>query len=90
MNGRGGEKVTIRGIVIPADWDEDGNVVAIAVSSFDEVNYLVEKDKTGKQLSLLLQQSVEVTGIVREENGMKRIKIKKYSLKNREMDFDSY
>jgi hypothetical protein len=88
MNSQDGKKVTIRGIVIPTDWDEKGNVAAIAVSGFDEVNYLVEKDKTGKQLLALLQQSVEVVGIMREENGMKKIKIKTYCLKNREADFD--
>ena len=44
----GNNLLSIRGIVIPADWDEEGNVVAVAVSGFDEVEYLVENNEKGK------------------------------------------
>ena len=73
--------VTIRGIVIPADWDEKGNVVAVAVSTYDEVEYLIENHEKGKELKAFIRKEVEVSGILREENNMLIIKIKEYRLK---------
>ena len=84
----GGEKrkagnnlITIRGIVIPADWDEKGNVVAVAVSTYDEVEYLIENHETEKELKALIREEVEVSGILREEKSRPIMKIKKYRLK---------
>jgi len=47
--GTGDELTTIRGIVIPVDWDENGNVLAAAISSPDEQVYFIELDKKGKK-----------------------------------------
>ena len=74
------ELITIRGLVTPYEWDEKGNVIAIAISTFDEEEYLIDKDKQSNQLLSLMRQAVEVSGFVKEENGKKRIKLKKYSL----------
>ena len=84
----GGEKrkagnnlVTIRGIVIPADWDEKGNVVAVAVSTYDEVEYLIENHEKEKELKAFIREEVEVSGILREEKNKPIMKIKEYRLK---------
>ena len=83
----GGEKrkagnnlVTIRGIVIPADWDEKGNVVAIAVSTYDEVEYLIENHEKKKELKALIREEVEVSGVLREEENKQIITAKEYRL----------
>ena len=73
--------ITIRGIVIPADWDEKGNVVAVAVSTYDEVEYLIENHESEKELKAFIREEVEVSGILREEKNRLIIKIKEYSLK---------
>ena len=73
--------VTIRGIVIPADWDEKGNVVAVAVSTYDEVEYLIENHEKEKELKAVIREEVEVRGILREEKNRLIIKIKEYRLK---------
>jgi hypothetical protein len=68
--------VTIRGIVLPIDWDRKGNVAAMAVSTYDEDEYLVEKDENGAALEAFMRKEVEVVGIVREAGGRQIITVK--------------
>ena len=73
----------IQGLIIPVDWDEAGRVLAVAVSTFDEEEYLVEKDGKGDELLGLLRKEVEVNGVVGIRDGGKTIKVKKYTLINK-------
>ena len=52
--------VVIRGVVIPINWDDQGNVVQIAISSHDEVEYMVEKRGKGDELLAFIRKEVEV------------------------------
>ena len=79
----GNNLVTIRGIVIPADWDEKGNVVAVAISTYDEVEYLIENHEKEKELKAVIQEEVEVSGILKEGKNRLIITVKKYRLKPR-------
>ena len=66
----------IVGIVIPAIWNDNGQVTGTAINTFDEKEYIVEKDKSGRALIKLLQERVEVTGKIRERlDGKKIIRI---------------
>jgi 5S rRNA maturation endonuclease (ribonuclease M5) len=79
---KGGEPtVKVRGIVIPVDWDEKGKVIAAAVSTDTEDEYLIDHDHKGKELLHYIQEEVEVSGVARKHNGNKTITITKYSLK---------
>lgn len=71
----------IRGVVIPIDWDERGNVVSIAISSHDETEYLVDKGGKGQELLAHVRKEVEVSGDIREEENKKVIKVKKYLIR---------
>ena len=76
------ELMTIRGIVIPVDWDEEGNALAVAILSAGEKEHFVEQDSEGKKLLGLMQQEVEVSGTVREMiRGHKVITVKSHRLK---------
>ena len=72
------EYIVLRGLVTPAGWDEKGNVVTIALSSFDENEYLIDSDETGTKLFSLLRVAVQLSGIVRNEEGVKRIRVENY------------
>ncbi|MBU4344639.1 MAG: hypothetical protein L6247_08345 [Desulfobacteraceae bacterium] len=73
---------TVRGIVIPVDWDENGNVLAAAISSPDEQVYFIELDKKGKKMLELIRRGIEVSGVVRKIiKGRKTITVKSYRLK---------
>ena len=69
--------ITVRGIVVPIDWDKKGNVAALALSTYDEDEYLIEKDESGAALEAFLRQEVEVVGTVREAEGRQVITVKR-------------
>jgi len=66
---------TIRGLVIPVEWDDKGNILNLVISTFDEDEYLIELDQRGKQLMSSIRQELEVTGEVTEIEERKVIKI---------------
>lgn len=58
---------TIRGIVIPDAWNERGDVISVAVLTYDERKYRVDADQKQPLLSLLRQRVVvKGTLIVRD------------------------
>jgi hypothetical protein len=75
--------IRIRGIVIPVEWDERGNVISVAISSQDEDEYLIENQEKGRELRAFSREEVEVFGVLTEEGDRKRIKVKRYNLKKR-------
>ncbi len=77
----GGRPITIRGIVIPVDWDEKGKVIAAAVSTYTEDEYLINNDYRGRELLHLIQEEVEVKGIVTQNKDKKMIGVQKYVLR---------
>jgi hypothetical protein len=72
------EHVHIRGIVVPVDWDTQGNAVKAAVFTSEEHEYFIKKDNRSKGLFELMRQEVEVTGTVRERAGQKIISVAEY------------
>lgn len=73
----------VKGVIIPMDWDEHGNVVALAISSNDEKEYMVDKKGKGRELLGLIRKEVEVRGVITEEDQKKIIRVSKYSLAER-------
>jgi uncharacterized membrane protein YcgQ (UPF0703/DUF1980 family) len=80
---------TIVGYVVPSEWDNEDNVVAISISTEDD-DYLVEMNKLGEELFDFLDEDVEVTGLVRDDrDGTKRIRITSYEvLEDVDEDFE--
>lgn len=72
---------TVRGIVIPVEWDEDGNVLGIVVSTPGENDYLIEQDSKGRELLSHMRQEVEIIGVVKGTKGDQTITVITYELK---------
>ena len=70
-----------RGIIVPIDWDEHGNVIAVAISTHGEDEYVIENQEKGKELKTLITQEVEVIGEVRKKDGKRIIKVTEYKVK---------
>jgi hypothetical protein len=74
---------TIRGILIPVDWDEHGKALAVVVSTPGENDYLIEQNSKGQQLLGFIRQEVEVSGVVgKGMKDRKTITVKSYALKS--------
>jgi hypothetical protein len=72
---------TLRGLILPVDWDERGNIRSIAVSTNFEEEYLVEENPLADELLAFTRQTVKVRGSVREDgNGQKIIRVEKYEV----------
>lgn len=56
------ETTSINGIVIPAAWNEKGEVISIAIATYNEGKYLVEDNIKGRELFSLLRKRVVVNG----------------------------
>jgi hypothetical protein len=70
--------ISLRGIILPIDWDKDGNVIALGLSGTDEKEYQIEVKAKKQELLGLLQKEVEVTGLLKEEAGTRTILLKRY------------
>jgi hypothetical protein len=75
--------ICVEGIIIPANWDNNGNVVDLAIATRDEEEYLItDKDQIAR-LKPLLRQEVEIEGDTQIQKGKRIINVKKFSkLKN--------
>ncbi|MEJ2716501.1 MAG: hypothetical protein P8182_05090 [Deltaproteobacteria bacterium] len=70
---------TVRGIVIPLGWAEDGTVTTVGISGFDERDFLISSpDRLDRWISLL-RKEVEVVGVVTGAvQGLQTIRVSDY------------
>ena len=72
---------TIKGLIIPVDWDDRGNIIAAAVSTYFEEEYLIDQNPWGEELLAFVRQRVKASGIVRDGNhGKKILTVKRYEI----------
>jgi hypothetical protein len=72
---------TLRGLILPVEWDERGTIRSIAVSTNSEEEYLVDESPLGDELLAFLRLRVKVSGSVREdENSKKIVTVEKYEV----------
>ena len=70
-----------RGIIVPIDWDEQGNVVAVAFSAHGEDEYVIENQGKGEELKALITQEVEIIGEVRKKDSKRIVKVTEYKVR---------
>jgi hypothetical protein len=70
---------SIKGIVIPAAWDQNGKIISLAIATDDEQEYLIETRQIFTKLRSLLREKVVVTGTIRQTEKNKIIEVKSYS-----------
>jgi len=76
------QSATLTGIVIPADWNDDQEVVAVALATPDEKEYRIDVNRKGRELLDHLQRQVEVTGPLSEdEKGRRVVTVRRYVIK---------
>lgn len=79
MGKRRKREYNITGVVIPEESDKYDNVIHVAIKTSDYEEYVVEHNKAGKDLFLLVDKKVWVRGAVRERlNGDLVISVNSY------------
>jgi len=74
--------ITITGIVIPFAWDEGGHVTAVAISTADEKEYLLDAADVDVALSDMIRQEIRVRGTLRAEGDKQVIVAREIRLKS--------
>ena len=67
---------SIKGIVIPSDWDSNGNVISLVIATRDEEEYIIENHQKLSNLKKLLRKEVVVNGSIKCRNNYKIINVK--------------
>ena len=80
----------IKGIIIPVNWDRNGNVISVAIATHDEDEIIVEGQGLVSQLKALLREEVQVSGILTQRGGKKSIKVEKFSRKRNPSNINLY
>jgi hypothetical protein len=70
----------VRGILIPESWDQNGNIVTIAIATTEEENFLVDLKGRGKDVARLIREKVTVLGQIREEGNQRILEVEDYWL----------
>ncbi|MBU2552011.1 MAG: hypothetical protein KKB20_26610 [Proteobacteria bacterium] len=77
-----GKSARVQGLVIPAQWDDKGNVVGVVVAAYDEQEYLVEGAPKADELLCLVQREVEIVGRFRgTRDGRTVIRLENFRLR---------
>ena len=70
---------TVRGIVIPLGWAEDGTVTNVGISGFGERDFLISSPDSLDLWISLLRKEVEVVGVVTGTGtGLQTVKVIDY------------
>jgi hypothetical protein len=69
MEKKSPEERTINGTVLADIWDDEDNIVGVAIETADGVEYLVEANETSNGLLECIDDLVEATGLVKERFG---------------------
>jgi hypothetical protein len=72
--------ISVRGILVPVEWDESGRVLTTAVSTDQEDEFVIDNDNRGEELCVHLRAEVEVTGRLREREGRRIIRVEEFTL----------
>ena len=71
----------VRGLIVPADWDDDERVTLVSLLTDDEGEYLVLADRAGRELVQFIHKRVEASGhLFRDDHGEQILRMEQFSL----------
>jgi len=74
-------ELTVRGIVVPTEWDSRGKALRVAILTADEMQYDVNNNDLGRLLLRMLRE--EITALVRidlDQQNRRRVTILSYEI----------
>ena len=63
------------GLIVPAQWDKNGDVTGLALSCRDESEYTLLMDRTGRSLTPYIHKEVVIKGVSLKEGCKEIIKV---------------
>ncbi|MDZ7696795.1 MAG: hypothetical protein U5R49_07705 [Deltaproteobacteria bacterium] len=70
------EAITLKGLILPAQWRESGDVAGLKIATFDEGEFAILNDEMGKALTHHLRQKIVVRGyFVSDDTDIEYLKV---------------
>lgn len=66
-----GEEIEVEGVLTPADFDENGGILSLRLSSPGEKEYLIFEGSDSSRIRSYLRQRVFIRGVVYEDDLMR-------------------
>jgi len=80
-NNKANHPITVRGLIIPMDWDDQGNVTGVAISTSLEEEYRIELDRRGEELLAFVREQVKASGKIKlDAQGAKVMMVDTYQI----------
>ena len=80
-NNTASHPITVRGLIIPMDWDDRGNVTGVAISTSLEEEYRIELDRRGEELLAFVREQVKASGKIKlDAQGAKVMMVDTYQI----------
>jgi hypothetical protein len=73
-------QTSISGIIIPVEWDKNGEIINTAIVTFDEDRFVILNNRSGRVLMNYLRKTVTITGHVTFSGSIKKIDITRYQI----------
>lgn len=75
--------LVMEGLIIPSEWDSNGKILGISLSTFDEDVFPIMQNAVGKELLNHIREEVEVMGALKKIDDEQIIEVKEYSTRKR-------
>jgi len=73
------QDISIRGILVPVEWDQKGNVTRVGLMTENEEEYFLDEGRNSVGLFSLVRRQVQVRGRARQEGGRRIILVETYA-----------
>ena len=58
------KKITLTGVLVPDQWEENGKITGLALLTNDESKYVVNSKKIKQDITPMLRKKIEVSGLL--------------------------
>ena len=59
-------KISLKGILIPSNWDEKGNITSLKIASANEKEYVISNQDVSDMIATYLRKEITVTGVLEQ------------------------
>ncbi len=73
------ETTMIRGIIVPEGWNDQGEVLKLAIVTYDEERVLITPNSQGLKLISWLRKTVKIEGVLTLRGALQEIEVLRFA-----------
>ena len=59
-------KISLKGILVPSNWDEKGNITSLKIASANEKEYIISNQDLTDMITRYLRKEITVSGVIEQ------------------------